>query len=179
MKKQTKVKQTKAKRGRPTKYREGFCDYLIGWMTQGKSVVHFCGEVDISVETFYQWVKSREDFAEAYKKARAKCQIWWLDIGQANLISTKDHSLNSAVWYMNMKNRFGWNDKKNTYDVSEIEGYEGTLAQKVKALSTARKNGKMPTDQFNMEMSTLAMEAKIYEVSELDERVTKLEGKGK
>lgn len=60
-------------------------------------------------ETWERLIKEEPQFSETVKIARLKCQVFWEKQGRINL-SDKDFS--PTLWYMNMKNRFGWSDKK-------------------------------------------------------------------
>jgi hypothetical protein len=49
-----------------------------------------------------------EEFSAVIKKSLWLCQGWWEEQGRKHLRSP---GFQSALWYMNMKNRFGWRDK--------------------------------------------------------------------
>ncbi len=102
-----------SKVGRPTKYKSEMCDTLIELMKEGASLTEVICELDISHETLMDWRNSdspryNEDFSEAIKKGLAYSQKWWETHARKQLENPK---FNSTLWYMNMKNRFGWRDK--------------------------------------------------------------------
>lgn len=57
---------------------------------------------------FEDWQENCTKFLETIKKGRYLSNIWWEQNGRVNL---KDKDFNSTLWYMNMRNRFGWRDK--------------------------------------------------------------------
>lgn len=64
-----------------------------------------------------RWLKEEPVFSETIKKGRMLCEAWWSREGRENL---SDRDFSPTLWYMNMKNRFGWRD---THDVnSNIKG---------------------------------------------------------
>lgn len=97
--------------GRPTKYKEEYCQQLIDHMEQGLSYESFAGVVSVSKQTIYDWEKSNPDFLDAKKTGTEKCRLFWEKTGIGGLWGSKEANFNSAVWIFNMKNRFRWADK--------------------------------------------------------------------
>lgn len=95
--------------GRPTKYNSAYCQTVILMMTEGASMVEIAAEIGVNKTTLYEWEKAHEEFSNALKKGRAFSEAWWVREGRTNL---KDRNFNHVLWYMNMKNRFGWKDKQ-------------------------------------------------------------------
>jgi len=72
----------------------------------------------IAFETWERLLNEEPEFFETIKKGRELSRAWWESNGRLNL-ENKDFS--STLWYMNMKNRFGWADKQQT----ELTGANG------------------------------------------------------
>ena len=95
--------------GRPTKYKPEMCKTVIDLMKDGASLDEVRGELDISKDTLYRWKEDYEDFSDSIKRGVRMSQAWWEKQGR---ISLRDRDFNYTGWYMNMKNRFKWSDKK-------------------------------------------------------------------
>ncbi len=48
------------------------------------------------------------EFRQTVKKAEILCKGWWIEQSRKSL---RRQHYQSALWFMNMKNRFGWKDK--------------------------------------------------------------------
>jgi hypothetical protein len=107
----------KKKLGRPSKYDERFCEYLIEHLSRGLSYETFgaClpdyeeGLGPVAMRTVYEWEK-HDTFLQAKKDGWELCRAFWEKQGNKGLWGGK--SFVSPVWIFNMKNRFGWTDKK-------------------------------------------------------------------
>lgn len=117
--------------GRPTKYKEEYCQQLIAYYnkpstvekirtirlkngseieepfdapTKPSHVVDFCDEIGISVATFYTWLDTHKQFSEAYTHAKAYLERNIVDNG---LLSNYNPGFAGLV----SKNWLGWKDK--------------------------------------------------------------------
>ena len=95
--------------GRPTKYEPEFCDIVVEKMSEGASIEELPLYLGVSKFTIYHWIKQNESFSDAIKEGVALSEAWWREKGRKNLENDK---FSATLWYMNMKNRFGWADKK-------------------------------------------------------------------
>jgi DNA-binding XRE family transcriptional regulator len=103
---------------RPTKYNKKYDEQIIEFMAQGYSKEAFAGKIGVAEHTIYNWLKKQKSFLQATKKAEAKCRLFWEEMGIEMALSG---SGNATAWIFQMKNRFGWRDKK------EIETTGGML----------------------------------------------------
>ena len=57
--------------GRPTSYRQEYCELVKKHMATGKSLTAFAGSIGHSKECIYEWIATHADFADAVTRARA------------------------------------------------------------------------------------------------------------
>jgi hypothetical protein len=104
------------KMGRPTKYKVEMCDTAIEMGKQGKSLVQIAAALDIDKDTILNWIEAYPDFYVAINKAKALSEAHWTDIAQKHLIEQpQGDKLNTTLWFMNMRNRFGWHNGEQSY----------------------------------------------------------------
>lgn len=96
---------------RPTKYTEDMGPRAVALMSEGASKVEVCAELDIDYHTFQDYQELYPEFLQSVKTGELLSQAWWEKHGRTCL---RDKEFNPTLWYMNMKNRFGWADKQET-----------------------------------------------------------------
>jgi hypothetical protein len=109
-KKKTTKKAPKKKVGRPTQYKEEYCELLIEFMKKGYSFEAFGAELSVAKKTLYLWLDKHPEFVHAKDIATSHSRKFWETIAiEACKGEIKIPA--QAVWVFNMKNRFGWRDK--------------------------------------------------------------------
>ena len=94
-------------------YRDDYCDEVVDFLKDGRSLAAFGGHIGVSRETLYRWMRTQPEFAEAVKRAQAKSILWWelriLDLAQTG-------QGNAAAITFGLKNRApeDWRDKTHT-----------------------------------------------------------------
>jgi hypothetical protein len=105
--------------GRPIEYDKSICNKAILLMKEGASLTEVAFLLDIARSTLYRWKDIYPDFSDAIKEGKAFAKGWWMNNGRINI---NNKEFNSVLWYMNMKNRFGWKDKQeSSVSVTEIK----------------------------------------------------------
>jgi DNA-binding XRE family transcriptional regulator len=104
--------------GRPSIYTDDMPQRVIDLMAEGASITEVAAELGVSKDTLYRWEKddTKQAFSDAIKRGRELSEAWWTGLGRLELYNGK---FNHVLWYMNMKNRFGWSDKVEQKDTSE------------------------------------------------------------
>ncbi len=104
-----------AKVGRPKitteKFPDGWQEHIINEMSQGASRAEIYAWLNIDKEVFTRLIEEDQEFSETIKSGERQSHAWWERKGRTEL-DNKDFS--ATLWYMNMKNRFGWRDKQET-----------------------------------------------------------------
>lgn len=96
--------------GRPSLYREEYCQQLVDHMAEGFSFETFAATIDTHRDTLYEWCKVHPNFSDAKRTGTDKCQAYFEKLGKAAMLGKID-GFSSAVWIFSMKNRFRWQDK--------------------------------------------------------------------
>ncbi len=118
--------------GRPTKYRPEYCEMLIEHMTKGLSFESFAAEIDVSLQTIYDWTRAHEEFLEAKNRAFEKCRLFWEKLALLGASGLKSgnidgRNINPTLVIWNMKCRFPkeWRDNKHvTFETNDINSMD-------------------------------------------------------
>lgn len=114
--------------GRPSEYREAFCETAVECLSRGYSLTVLAGELDVSRQTLDAWMKAHPAFLDAVSRGRAKGARIWED-RLAKAAETRDAGNSTAITFA-LKNvaRDDWRDKTE----QEISGPGGgPLVQRV------------------------------------------------
>ena len=98
--------------GRPTKYKEEFCEMLVSHMASGLSFESFAAAIGVSEETLFEWSRCHEEFLVSKKEGFSKNRLFYEKYGIGGMAG-RVKNFNSTVWIFNMKNRFSqqWREK--------------------------------------------------------------------
>jgi hypothetical protein len=109
---------------RPTEYKQEFCEKVIEYGKQGKSVAWMAAELGVSKDSLYEWAKVHEEFSDAFTRAKLESQRWWEDKGQEGMVAP---GFNASIWSRSMAARFpeDWRESKGV----ELTGKDGAAVQ--------------------------------------------------
>lgn len=100
--------------GRPqkdtTELPEGWQSYIISEMSEGATLREIKAYFGISNSLHNRWMEDEEEYSTTIKGGIQMAEAWWLKQGRINL---KNKEFSPVLWYMNMKNRFGWKDRQD------------------------------------------------------------------
>jgi hypothetical protein len=98
--------------GRPSKYRETYCNEVIQHMADGASLTSFAAEIGVARSTINEWMDEHPEFSEACARAKAKCAAWWERAGRQIILAGGNGAQASLVTF-GMKNmgRDDWQEK--------------------------------------------------------------------
>lgn len=110
--------QENINRGRPKSkldLPEGWQDTILELYAVGASDVEIRVLISdwrgtFSEDLWYRWLNDEPDFSQTIKRGRELSRRWWEKEARTSL---RDKEFNSVLWYMNMKNRFGWMDRQD------------------------------------------------------------------
>lgn len=96
---------------RPTKYKPEYCQVVIDYLSQGKSVTQLARHLKVNKSTIYQWAQDYPAFSDALKDAQEWSQAYWEDELES-MMYNKD--VNSPLVKLYFANRFKWHDRPAT-----------------------------------------------------------------
>jgi len=105
--------------GRPTKYRDEFCDWLVEHMSNGYSFNSFAAICGVCGDTIIEWRKEHPKFSEAYGIGLAAGLKFFERIGIKGMKGEYER-FNLQAWIFLCKVRFKWNDRVGEEDTKQI-----------------------------------------------------------
>lgn len=96
--------------GKPSSYKKEYCEKIVEFMKEGKTVTQFAAAHYIPRSTIYYWAKHHPEFKEALEMAHEVSQAWWEDaFGDAAL--GKREGVIPSMMIFKMK-QIGWRDRQ-------------------------------------------------------------------
>ena len=112
--------------GRPSKYKEAYCNEVITHMAEGASLTSFAAEIGVARSSINEWMEKHPEFSEAVNKGKAKCAAWWEKKGREGAAGLAQ--VNPTLVIFGLKNMAGddWRDRKDIDHTSS----DGTMSPK-------------------------------------------------
>lgn len=96
--------------GRPSGYRETFCNEVINLMAEGLSLTAAMAELGFHRQTAYDWMEAHPEFSDAVKKGQAKRQLFL----ERRLYSAADGPIvTSSIFALKNTGTGDWRDKQD------------------------------------------------------------------
>ena len=130
--------------GRPTDYREEYCNSVIEFGKQGFSRVQMAAEFEVAKATIQNWEKEHPEFLAAMTRAMTLSQAWWEKKGQECLVMPAGVSFQASAWSRSMAARFpdDWREKTATEHSGPDGGpIKAETVTKVTFVRPEKKNG--------------------------------------
>lgn len=97
--------------GRPSEYREEYCDMVVESMAKGFSLTAFAGQIRKGRETVYGWMSQNREFADAVSRGRAARTAAL----EAKLLSARyGAQASAAIFALKNAQPDEWRDLKHT-----------------------------------------------------------------
>ena len=95
--------------GRPTDFKQEFCEMLVDHMNEGLSYESFAGLVGVCRATIYNWEKIHPEFLDAKKRGHAKMTLTLERIGMKGMMG-EIKGFNASTFIFTAKNKIAWSD---------------------------------------------------------------------
>jgi hypothetical protein len=106
--------------GRPSKYKPEFCAAIVMHGKQGMTVPEMADELDVSIQTLYEWSGVHPEFSEAFSRAQEAAEACWARKIREGLEKTPSE-FQGAANLKYMAQRFkGWSEKAHV-DTREMD----------------------------------------------------------
>lgn len=157
--------------GKSSKYEQEYhCELLIRLFSEGNDTSAFCSQSNITRPTFYNWIDKYPAFKESYEIAKEKARTWFETAGRRGMLDPLN--FNVTAWSIQMRNRFGTTEhRKVKVPLDENKSLMENMAEIFKMTNKGELTGKELNEFSNLLLSA----AKLYESTEVKNRLEKLE----
>ncbi|AYD01178.1 helix-turn-helix domain-containing protein [Neorhizobium sp. NCHU2750] len=89
--------------GRPTLYREEYCERVLAMASKGMSVAEWAADLGVARSTLYEWADSHSEFLTALRAGKDLEQAAWERMARENL---DNKNFNANLWIKSAQARF-------------------------------------------------------------------------
>jgi len=111
--------------GRPTVYREPFCEVVVECGKKGFSKAMMAAELDVVRSTLDEWCKEHTEFSDAMQRARELSLAWWESQGMSGIWGGKE--FNAQAYRLQICNRFPADYRPEASIIVKDKGAEDQL----------------------------------------------------
>jgi len=97
--------------GRPTDYKDEYCEEAVAFMREGKSIIQLAAHLGVSRDTIYAWAETYTEFKEAIGAGRTQEKAWWADKYNDAALG-KIEGVIPSMMIFKMK-QFDWTDRQH------------------------------------------------------------------
>ena len=115
-----------AKVGRPTSYRQEYCQVAIDYLSEGYSVTALAGHIGVSRSTVFLWAEKHEEFSDSLKTGQALAAEWW-ENRLRDVALTGNGNATAAIFGVKNRSRAEWRDKHEI----DHKSTDGSMTPKV------------------------------------------------
>ncbi len=106
--------------GRPTAYRDEYCDQVIEHCSNGSSLTSFAAKVGVCRNTIDIWRNAHPEFLGACARAKAASGAWWENVLRNNAVTGDGNAASAKLGILNMA-RDDWEDASHVDVTSKGE----------------------------------------------------------
>ena len=114
--------------GRPTSYRQKYCDLIVEAMSTGLSAEAAAAEIGISARSLFNWQHRHPEFLQAIQEGRQRSLLWW---EKRALEMASGEPGNTQIVVLGLRNRsraaHGWNNDTVKVEHTGVEGQPAQL----------------------------------------------------
>ncbi len=154
--------------GRPTKFNgddiKAACERMLKLFNEGLSQVEVATELGLTYDSYLLYQKLYPEFHESVVKGVQLLLCWYIRKGRENLGNSK---FNACVYAKQMANLF-----RNKIPALKTAK---TFTDKINVILTALSEGEVTAIEAKQLAETIAIGAKVEEITELKQRIEELE----
>lgn len=112
--------------GRPTKFKDEYCEMLVNHMSQGLSSSSFAGVIGVSIERISDWKERISAFREAFKRGEGLRILYW----EKKLPGTSGKDAVPVIFALKNIDPEHWKDRHETaLNVGVADGLGAEIAK--------------------------------------------------
>lgn len=105
--------------GRPTDYREEYCDRVIQLGVDGKLPAQMAAALDVTKQTLHEWARVHPEFSYAFDRARVHAESWHLEKATETAIGQRGGNAPMAKFLLSAA--FGYRETSGVEHSGEIQ----------------------------------------------------------